>query len=88
MKHRFLHIISILLLGSCSISLKGQEQAIRMNVLPEGYYRAQVEGKDTIATITLRSRYHSHHYPAFCSGISQTQIQEQAGRGQILETGT
>lgn len=55
MKYRFLHIISILLLGSCSISLKGQEQAIRMNVLPEGYYRAQVEGKDTIATITLRS---------------------------------
>ncbi len=57
MKRGFLHILFILLLGGYSISLKGQEQSIRMNVLPEGYYRARIEGKDTIATITLRSVY-------------------------------
>ena len=58
MKNRLLHNAIFLSSFLClSIPMKGQEQPIKMNVLPEGYHRAQVEGKDTIAVITLRSIY-------------------------------
>ena len=46
-----------MLLGGASFSLKGQQPPVRMNVLPEGYYRATVEGGDTMAVIRLRSLY-------------------------------
>ena len=46
-----------MLLGGASFSLKGQQPPVRMNVLPEGYYQATVEGGDTMAVIRLRSLY-------------------------------
>ena len=57
MKRKVLHFFLFMLLGGASFSLKGQQPPVRMNVLPEGYYRATVEGGDTMAVIRLRSLY-------------------------------
>lgn len=57
MKRKILHFFLFIFLGCVSFSLKGQQPPVKMNVLPEGYYRATVEGKDTLAIIRLRSLY-------------------------------
>ena len=57
MKRKVLHFFLFMLLGGASFSLKGQQSPVRMNVLPEGYYQATVEGGDTMAVIRLRSLY-------------------------------
>lgn len=58
MKNGLLHIILLTILFNLhSFPIKGQEQSIKMNVLPKNYYRASIEGNDTIAIITLHSIY-------------------------------
>lgn len=46
-----------MLLTTCWLMAQEQNKPIRMNVLPEGYNRAYLEGKDTVAIVNLREVY-------------------------------
>ena len=46
-----------MLLTTCWLMAQEQNKPIRMNVLPEGYNRAYLDGKDTVAIVNLREVY-------------------------------
>lgn len=46
-----------MLLTTCWLMAQEQNKPIKMNVLPEGYNRAYLEGKDTVAIVNLRQIY-------------------------------
>lgn len=46
-----------MLLTTCWLMAQEQNKPIKMNVLPEGYNRAYLDGKDTVAIVNLREVY-------------------------------
>ena len=42
---------------TCWLMAQEQNKPIKMNVLPEGYNRAYLDGKDTVAIVNLREVY-------------------------------
>ena len=57
MKNRYIHIILIFIVGCFFLCHKNKAQSIKMDILPEGYHRAYIDGNDTIAIFKLRDVY-------------------------------
>lgn len=51
------YCIAVLLTVCSAQQAAGQDIPVKMNVLPEGYRRAYVEGNDTVAIVNLRDIY-------------------------------
>ena len=57
MKDKILYYLVVLLFASFAWTAKAQDRPVPMNTLPEGFHRAYVDGKDTVAIVNLRDIY-------------------------------
>ena len=57
MKDKILYYLVVLLFASLAWTAKAQDRPVPMNTLPEGFHRAYVDGKDTVAIVNLRDIY-------------------------------
>lgn len=56
-QRRKIYYSAFMLLTTCWLMAQEQNKPIKMNVLPEGYNRAYLDGKDTVAIVNLREVY-------------------------------